>query len=75
MVLHWASVTGKGSIDMQLLCSYSYRKTKNTTAAFPETYIDPWINPGSWETAHLPHPKPTFCPKWEVGDNVGLGEG
>ena len=32
MVLHWASVTGKGSIDMQLLCSYSYRKTKNTTA-------------------------------------------
>ena len=22
-----------------------------------------------------PSPKPTFCPKWEVGDNVGLGEG
>ena len=20
-------------------------------------------------------PKPTFCPRWEVSDNVGLGEG
>ena len=22
-----------------------------------------------------PSPKPTFCPKWEVSVNVGLGEG
>ena len=22
-----------------------------------------------------PFPKPTFCPKWEVSVNVGLGEG
>ena len=22
-----------------------------------------------------PSPKPTFCPKWEVSDNVSLGEG
>ena len=22
-----------------------------------------------------PSPKPTFCPKWEVSANVGLGEG
>ena len=22
-----------------------------------------------------PFPNPTFCPKWEVSDNVGLGEG
>ena len=28
-----------------------------------------------WETAHLPYPKPTFCPKWELSDNIGLGEG
>ena len=32
-------------------------------------------NLGFWETAHLPLPKPTFCPKWELSVNVGLGEG
>ena len=67
MVLHWASVTGKESIDMQLLCSYSYRKTKNTTA------LGSIQVPGKLPT--YPSPKPTFCPKWEVSDNVGLGEG
>ena len=28
---------------------------------------------GNWPTT--PSPKPTICPKWEVSDNVGLGEG
>ena len=28
-----------------------------------------------WETAHPPHPNPTFCPKWEVNVNIELGEG
>ena len=34
-----------------------------------------WINLGFWETAHLPLPKPSFCPKWEVSVNFSLGEG
>ena len=34
-----------------------------------------WISLGFRETDHLPLPKPTFCPKWEVSDNVGLVEG
>ena len=29
----------------------------------------------SRETAHLPLPKATFCPKWDVSINVGLGDG
>ena len=29
----------------------------------------------SCETAHLPLPKATFCPKWDVSINVGLGDG
>ena len=29
----------------------------------------------SWETAHLPLPKTTFCPKWDVSINFGLGDG
>ena len=35
-----------------------------------------WINLGFWETAHLPSPKASFCPNWEVSANViNLGEG
>ena len=29
----------------------------------------------SGKLSTYPSPKPTFCPKGEVGDNVGLGEG
>ena len=29
----------------------------------------------SGKLSTYPSPKPTFCPKWEVSVNVGLGEG
>ena len=34
-----------------------------------------WINLGFGKLPTYPSPQPTSCPKWEVSDNVGLGEG
>ena len=34
-----------------------------------------WINLGFGKLPTYPSPKPSFCPKWEVSDNVRLWEG
>jgi len=44
-------------------------------ASIPWKIREYWQLVPPWETAHLPSPKPTFYPKWEVSVNVGLGEG
>ena len=51
------------------------------TESFTVNNNGPWLQDYTDTDDHMdqftthPSPKPTFCPKWEVGDNVGLGEG
>ena len=49
------------------------RDSLQTSLRFPSIFSCPWQ--GTLFFLVYPSPKPTFCPKWEVSVNIGLGGG
>ena len=60
--------------DMAFMISHTYLKLyPSLIFCSSQAYMGPLYVSGKVPT--YPSPKPTFCPKWEVSVNVGLGEG
>ena len=60
--------------DMAFMISHTYLKLyPSLIFCSSQAYMGPLYVSGKVPT--YPSPKPTFCPKWELSVNVGLGEG
>ena len=56
------------------LCIFVFWKVTHDEKQLKKGYYA-WSSYVSGNLPTYPSPKPTFCPKWEVSVNDGLGEG